>query len=126
MLGSFKPSINPDNRFKLLRDSSDCNDIIINSTVIHTFNLPFAVEDFVDSLSLTYRQGFDNVLTLTDYNVVNKNTVEFKLETYDTSKFKKTYLDTYAQLKVITKAGDTIFSEPKFIKVFKPIQGEMN
>lgn len=93
-------------------------EIMVGETAIHTFEVPFNIEETVVLCEVIYSLGLDPVIIKnSDFSLEiiiqenNTSLVTCKLKPTETLKFKHTYLDTKVQLKFYMKDGTTTYSE---------------
>ena len=127
MLLNFKPTTNPDNRFTQLSCWGDCFDeIIIGATCKHVFYLPFNAKGYITKIQLKYQQGLTVVLALdiSQQQVIqtdNGTVIEVLLNEEQTKLFKRSFLNTTAQLSFETIDGKKFYSDEYQICVKQPI-----
>lgn len=127
MLEQFTPTINSDNRFKFL-DFNEYDTIVAGETCTHTFHLPFKYTDVVCCTDIIYSQGFELVLQKCCCNIEiieeddNTTTIQSILQPDESLVFTDTLLDSFVQLKLRLKNGSIIYSEPRKLKVYIPLE----
>ena len=125
----------PDNRFRYLEDDTQ-DSIIIGGSCTHIFTLPFLYSEYAADASLIYRQGLNVIVTIpadrfvineTSTGHCNKTTITVLLTPEETGLFKITSLDTWVQMKLITKEDNkTEYSKRSKIIVKAPMDSSID
>lgn len=126
-LDNFTETENSDNRFKCLH-IDDIDEIIIGGTCTHIFTVPFIYSDYVQSAEIFYKEGLTLILTKTDSNFTIEedaekgiSTITLVLTPEDTLLFKRSYLNTNVQMKILNKDGQVLYNVPNRIVVRAPL-----
>lgn len=136
MFSRYDSAVYPDNRYKFI-DTPETDEIVIGGTAKHTFELPFQWDGFISSGRIYYKQGTKIVPILQgevfyDYirvrpemlhTLPNGNTmICVTLDPDYTKTFRKTVLDTYCQLELITKKDLSVYyCDVKKLRVLAPL-----
>ena len=127
ILSKFKETINSDNRIKYL-DIDNSDEIIIGANSTQVFEFPFSYSSYVKYCSVIYKQGLHDVLEVyvTDDMVKEcedrtRSIITIELEPSQTMAFRKTILDTYCQVRIVTTDDKVLYDEPHYIKVLSPL-----
>lgn len=98
-------------------------EIMAGETAIHSFDIPFNVEDDCTMVEVIYKLGIEPVVIKNNMfyldilvNDDDTSVVTCKLTPDDTLLFKNTALDTHVQLKFYMNDGSIVYSE--IYKVF--------
>ena len=99
-------------------------EIMAGETTVHSFDVPFNVEDDTSLCEVIYRLGTETVIVkdsamYLDITVLDNGTsiVTCTLKPEETLIFKNTALDTYVQLKFYMNNGMITYSEIYRVKV---------
>lgn len=126
---NFTETINPDNRFNFLKEEQ-YEEITIGADCTNTFEFDFIYSDVVFSSKIFYRQGLADIVYETDLSAnnylqdekENKSYLTVRLPLDITSLFRKTNLDTFAQVRFELKSGNVIFSDKYKIIIKEPLK----
>ena len=133
---NFKETENSDNRKKFLA-CPEQESITIGASCTHTFRLPFSLSNYCKHLEVIYRQGIDTDDTVwlveswsedlenTKFEIIedgSRTIVNVTLSPRDTQRFRDSLLDTYVQLKIITKDNEIFYDNPHYIQVKAPLR----
>lgn len=130
---TFTETVNPDNRFNFLKEES-CQELIIGADCTHTFEFDFICSDVIASFEILYKQGLETTFTflsssinviITENRIANKSYISLKLTPDETSRFRKTNLDTFVQIKFITKTGAVFFDNKQKVIIKEPIKQQL-
>ena len=92
-------------------------DIMVGETSVHSFDIPFNVEEDCVTYSIIYKLGIEDVVIKKkdDISVIKEedetSILSCTLSPAETKLFNSTVLDTHVQLKFVMKDNSTIFSE---------------
>ncbi len=92
-------------------------DIMTGETAIHTFEVPFNVEEECDNFEVIYQLGIKPIIIKSSYSLTvfideNGNSIiTCKLNPNETKLFETTCLDTKVQIKFVMNDGSVIFSD---------------
>ena len=92
-------------------------DIMTGETSIHTFEVPFNVEEQCDNFEVIYQLGIKPIIIKNMYSldtIITEDNTSFitcKLSSAETKMFENTCLDSKVQLKFYRKDGTTVFSD---------------
>ena len=108
----FTDKTNTNNFDKMICDELP-DEIFIGAPAEHTFELHFDITDYIAGIEVIYSQGLNQVLTkdvtIQDITIANDHTfIKCKLDSEDTTLFKKNYLDVLVQLRLITNNEEEI------------------
>jgi len=98
-------------------------DIMTGETAIHTFEIPFNVEESCDDVKVIYKSGLTPEITKEQSELEITTTehgnsiITCTLSAEETSIFQNTLLDTKVQLKFYMKNGDITYSDIYNVKV---------
>ena len=104
----------PDNRPKCCKHFK--LDIMTGETAIHTFEIPFNVEESCLNVEVIYKKGLTPVIIKSseqlDISTLDGHSIiTCYLSAEDTSLFEHTYLNTRVQIKFYMTDGDITYSE---------------
>lgn len=102
-------------------------DIMSGETAVHTFEIPFNVEEGCDTVEVIYSLGIKPIIiknnteleiTITE---CNSSIITCKLSEAETTMFANTLLDAKVQVKFYMKNGTTSYSEIYNIKLMNSL-----
>ena len=109
----------PDNRPKCCKHFE--LNIMSGETAVHSFDVPFDIEDACDSVEVIYSLGIKPILIKKDPEIIithcDHSIVTCKLNEQETLLFDDTLLSAQVQLKFYMKNGTTTYSEIYRIKL---------
>lgn len=120
MLDNFTETTLSDNRPIIIEEYKDT--ITRGATCTHIFNLPFPFANYVQDLSIIYKQGLEIVL-IKDFadceveETADGSIVTIILSPVDTLKFENNLLTIQVQLKIATVSNETLYSTPITLKL---------
>ena len=93
-------------------------EIMAGETAIHTFDVPFNVEDDCSLVEVIYKLGIKPIVVKNNMYYLDilvdedgKSIITCKLSPEETLLFKNTTLDTHVQLKFYMNDGSIVYSE---------------
>lgn len=127
ILDIFEPTTeNPINTHKYLKQE-DISEVIIGGTCTHTFFLPlFSYSEKVKECKIIYKQGLNIVLERVPVDdEVEENDCGTKitivLEPDETKLFKKEYVDSFVQLRIVDVDGYVLYNKLNPLNIIKPL-----
>ncbi len=92
-------------------------DIMVGETAIHSFDIPFNVDEVCTNYEIIYKLGVEVVLTKKkpDITVTTEDDgtsiISCIITPAETALFNSVILDTHVQIKFIMKTEETVYSE---------------